>query len=248
MKKYLIILTIMMISVLQTNASAATDPWVLLQEQYRQSPKEPVPAGVTKKDPWVLLRTVFLPFSEAEEKRAVIDAGAARTFSGKINGLMAPYDDIVLRASKTFDIPAAVIKSVMMAESGGNPDAKTRLSSAKGLMQTIDSTFKMARNGLAKQGIRIKNDPFDPEASIMAGSWYLNRMYKKAQDDRKIIVPDRKDIATWRYPLEYYYAGPALGAKLKNKILVFSKGTKRVIDKRAYSKKIQAWAKILERS
>ncbi len=243
-----IILAIMMISLLQTNALAATDPWVLLQEQYRQTPKEPVQARVAKKDPWVLLRTVFLPFSEAEEKRAFIDPGAARTFSGKINGLMAPYDDIVARASKTFDIPIAVIKSVMMAESAGNPNAKTRLSSAKGLMQTIDATFKMARKGLADQGILIKNDPFDPEASIMAGSWYLDRMYKKALDDKKMIVPDRKDIASWRYPLEYYYAGPAHGAKAKNKILVFSKGTKRVIDKRAYSKKIQAWAKILERS
>ncbi len=88
----------------------------------------------------------------------------------------------------------------------------------------------------------------DPRASIMAGTWYLDRMYKKALADKKIKNNERKNIVSWRYPLEYYYAGPVCGAKAKNKILIFSKGTQKVIDKRGYSKKIMTWAKIIKRS
>jgi len=133
-----------------------------------------------------------------------------------------------------------------MAESGADPYAKAKTTSAKGLMQTIASTFEMARNGLADQGIRISDDPFDPESSIIAGAWYLDRMYTKAVKDKKNQIPDKNDITSWRYPLEYYYAGPLNGAKPENRIYVFSNGTKRIIDKRAYSKKIQKWAKILD--
>lgn len=242
-------LPLMLIPVLQTYATASQDPWVLLQEAFNKPDAVSQPtASVKESDPWVLLRTVFLPFSEDEEKKAVDDPGAGKSLAQKINRRLAPYDPFISRASALFDIPGPVIKSVIMAESGGNPDAKTRLSSAKGLMQTIDTTFAMARKGLAGMGITIKNDPFDPEASVMAGTWYLDRMYKRALADRKMVKPERQDTASWRYPLEYYYAGPAHGVKQKNKILVFSKGTKRVIDKRAYSKKIQTWAEILDRS
>ena len=144
-----------------------------------------------------------------------------------------------------YDIPQEVIKAVIMAESGGDNYAKARTTSAKGLMQTIDSTFLMAKKGLEKKGIKISDDPFDPESSIMAGAWYLDRMYEKCIKDGKLISNNREDISSWRYPLEYYYAGPLHGAKEKNRIYVFSNGKKRMIDKRAYSKKIQKWAKIL---
>lgn len=76
-----------------------------------------------------------------------------------------------------------------MAESGADPYAKAKTTSAKGLMQTIASTFEMARNGLADQGIRISDDPFDPESSIIAGAWYLDRMYTKAVKDKKKSNP-----------------------------------------------------------
>lgn len=231
------------------NVFAASDPWVSLQEKFKK-PALPVPKvqPETKKDPWGILRAVFLPFSLEEEERAIVDAGAAKSLAQKINSRMAPFEEFIAKASKTFDIPVSVIKSVIMAESGANPDAKAKLSSAKGLMQTIDSTFQMARKGLLKIGIIIKNNPFDSQSSIMAGSWYLDRMYKKALADKKIKISARSNIVSWRYPLEYYYAGPVHGVKAKNKILVFSKGKKRVIDKRAYSKKIEVWARILERS
>ena len=220
------------------------DPWSQLRRQYEKKESKKIKER-GKQDPWKLLRAVYLPFSMDEETRAVIDHGAAKSFTKKFNSRLAKYEGIIKKASITFDIPREVIQAVIMAESGGNNYAKAKTTSAKGLMQTIDSTFLMAKKGLEKKGIKISEDPFDPESSIMAGAWYLDQMYEKCGKDGKLVSNNRYDIASWRYPLEYYYAGPVHGAKEKNKIFVFSKGKKRMIDKRAYSKKIQEWAKIL---
>ncbi len=223
---------------------ASEDPWSQLRKQYEKKEIKMV-REKEKQDPWKLLRTVCLPFSISEENKAVADPKVANSFAENFNSRLLQYDTIIEKASNTFDIPQEVIKAVIMAESGGDNYAKAKISSAKGLMQTIDSTFKMARKGLANHGIQIPGNPFDPEASIMAGTWYLDRMYEKCIKDGKLISNNREDISSWRYPLEYYYAGPLHGAKEKNRIYVFSNGKKRMIDKRAYSKKIQKWAKIL---
>jgi soluble lytic murein transglycosylase-like protein len=243
MKKILSYIIILFISFKSAAGYAANDPWLLLQEEFVAD--KTIPAVSLKADPWQKLRAVFLPFSLKEEREAVLNPGVAKIMGEKINNRLQKYDPVIKKASQIFDIPESIIKSVILAESGANPFARAKTTSAKGLMQTIDSTFKMARSGLTGQGIKICDNPFDPEASIMAGAWYLNRMYKRAYKDGKIIKADRKDIASWRYPLEYYYAGPRNGAKIKNRIYVFSNGTRRIIDKRAYSKKIQKWAKIL---
>ncbi len=248
---------------------ASEDPWFNLRKQYEKTQIKKV-IKKEKQDPWKLLRAVYLPFSVSEEKKAVDSPEMAKNFISKFNSRLLQYNIIIKRAAKRFDIPQEIIKSVIMAESGGDNYAKAKTTSAKGLMQTIDSTFLMAKKGLEKQGIYISDDPFDPESSIMAGTWYLNRMYDKCVTDgkimdgkitdgkitdgkstdgkimdSKIISNNKRDISTWRYPLEYYYAGPVHGVKNKNKIYVFSNGKRRMIDKRAYSKKIQKWAQIL---
>jgi soluble lytic murein transglycosylase-like protein len=199
-------------------------------------------------DPWQLLRAKFLPFSRQEEEMARHQAVHAGTFQDRFAVRLKPYQSLIAAASRQFDIPWALLQAVIMAESGGNPRARAGITSAKGLMQTIDPTFKMARTGLAQKGIAIADDPFDPEASIMAGAWYLDRMYQQALSDGKMARTDRDDIGSWRYPLEYYYAGPGNGVRAENKIQVYSNGETRVIDKRAYSGKIQSWAQILAAS
>jgi soluble lytic murein transglycosylase-like protein len=228
-------------------AHASDDPWSQLRKQYEKKEIKLTrePGKIEKQDPWKLLRAVYLPFSMAEEDKAFADIGAAKNFTRKFHSRLSEYDVIIKKASATFDIPEEVIQAVIMAESGGDKYARAGTTSAKGLMQTIDSTFLMARKGLEKMGIKISKDPFDPESSIMAGAWYLDSMYGKCARDGKLISNSRNHISSWRYPLEYYYAGPVHGAKEKNKIFVFSNGKKRMIDKRAYSKKIQEWAKIL---
>jgi hypothetical protein len=206
------------------------------------------PDGLESFDPWQTLRSVFLPFSSHEEDQARHQGVHARTFQDRFAVRLAPYASMIDTASRRFDIPQALLQAVIMAESGGDSRARAGITSAKGLMQTIDSTFRMARKGLAQKGIVIADDPFDSEASIMAGAWYLDRMYNQALSDGKMALENRDDIGSWRYPLEYYYAGPANGVRAANKIQVYSNGETRIIDKRAYSGKIQSWAKILAAS
>ncbi|MCG8617590.1 MAG: transglycosylase SLT domain-containing protein [Desulfobacterales bacterium] len=229
------------------NLYASADPWAQIRERYKQTPAvDKAIAKNTFDDPWQALRSVFLPFSLEEERQAVVSRPHAKRFSKKFDAALKPYGYIIQRASDLFDIPPAIISAVIMAESAGNPNAAAGITSAKGLMQTIDATFAMARSGLKEMGITIKNDPFDPEASILAGTWYLNRMFERAVRDGRVKGgSDRSSVASWRYPLEYYYAGPGHGAKPENKIMVFSRGQRRIIDKRAYSEKIQTWAQIL---
>lgn len=228
------------------DAGASTDPWQQIRERYKSVPK-PVEekAAPGASDPWQALRAVFLPFSLEEETRARVSRPHATAFSKKFYARLAPYQHIIQEASDTFDIPEAIISAVIMAESAGDPRAAAKSTSAKGLMQTINATFAMARAGLSDMGISIENNPCDPEASIMAGTWYLDRMFDRAVRDGRVLNPDRNSVASWRYPLEYYYAGPGHGAKRQNKIMVFSRGQRRIIDKRAYSEKIQTWAQIL---
>jgi hypothetical protein len=206
------------------------------------------PDGLEPFDPWQTLRSVFLPFSSQEEDQARHQGVHARTFQDRFAVRLAPYASMIDAASRRFDIPPALLQAVIMAESGGNSRARAGITSAKGLMQTIDSTFRMARKRLAQKGIVIADDPFDPEASIMAGAWYLDRMYNQALSDGKMALENRNDIGSWRYPLEYYYAGPGNGFRAANKIQVYSNGETRIIDKRAYSKKIQSWSQILAAS
>lgn len=68
--------------------------------------------------------------------------------------------------------------TLIMRESGGNPRAINLWDSnaqkgtpSKGLMQTIDPTFRAHRDP------RLPNDPFDPVANIVAGMNYIHSRY-----------------------------------------------------------------------
>lgn len=152
--------------------------------------------------------------------------------------VISNYGEVIVRASELFNIPQEIIIGVILTESGGDPFARANSTSAKGLMQTIDSTFEMAYKALKAQGIKIVNDPFVPTASILAGSWYLDRMYDQAVMDLKADPYERQKVKSWEAALEYYFAGPQNGIKPQNKISVFSKGILRTIDKQKYSGKV----------
>ena len=227
------------------------DPWADLRKQFTENPE---PAAKTKKiktdkpeteDPWVKLQTIYLPFTEKDEAAAATDKTAARKVASGIHANLISFESIIRQASETFNVPVEIISGVIMVESAGNPKARAKTSSASGLMQTVSGTFSDARSALAKQGIRIDDSPFDPRSSIFAGTWYLSRMYKMARKHRPEAFTGRGDIDAWRYPLEYYYAGPGNGAKREPVVIIYSGGKKVVVDKPAYSKKVLKWAKIL---
>jgi soluble lytic murein transglycosylase-like protein len=224
------------------------DSWKVLQRQagsqtiayIRQVKKE-------TKDPWAQLQAIYLPFSERQEKIALTNPAEGRTVCGHFNAQLHPFRSLIAEASRRFDIPPEIIGAVILVESSGNPRARARTSSAKGLMQTIDGTFRLARNHLHKDGISIGDSPFDPRASVLAGAWYLDRMYRKARADGKSGVGRRSDMASWRYPLEYYYAGPGNGKKRAPVVILYAGGRRVSVDKPAYSRKVLGWAGILRR-
>ena len=228
---------------------AGACPWQALQDRYMSGVSSPATENRTKgPDPWARLRAIYLPFSEAMETAALSDPNVARKLSVKLHRVLHPYVTIIHEASRRFDIPPEIIGAVIMAESGGDPMAQASTSTAKGLMQTISGTFRDAREDLLFQGIVIEDDPCDPRASIMAGSWYLDRMYVQASVDRKQPDSDRRDMASWQVPVEYYYAGPGNGRKEKKRLIIYTGGRRILIDKPAYSRKVLQWAKIMSRS
>lgn len=100
--------------------------------------------------------TLFL-----KEKRG--DRGQARTRRFKPGPDV--YDNIILKAATAFGVDHALIKAVIHAESGFNPNAVSG-KGARGLMQI------MPRNDAS---LNISN-PFDPSQNIMGGTRYLKRM------------------------------------------------------------------------
>ncbi|NOY69162.1 MAG: transglycosylase SLT domain-containing protein [Deltaproteobacteria bacterium] len=231
-------------------AMADDDPWRMLRDAFHAKPGTtgPVAGEKNKKDPWARLRAIYLPFNEKDEAAAQTDKNARKRVAGKINGTLAPFAALIKDASNLFNVPEAIISALIMVESGGDPDARASTSSAAGLMQTISSTFKAARKSLGAKGIIISASPVNPRSSIMAGTWYLDRMYARAVSDRRIEAEMRRVLSSWKKPLEYYYAGPVHGAKRSDTVIIYAGGRKVVVDKRAYSTKVLKWAKILRKT
>lgn len=222
------------------------DPWKAMQNRFEdigviQVEKQQISA----QDPWKRLRDIFLIFSKKEKIVALTNPKVARKISRHLHRALKPHARHIYKASHHFNIPQEIIKAVIVVESGGDPRAKAKTSSAKGLMQTIDSTFKAARKDLLVKGIYTAATPYDAHASIMAGSWYLDRMFRQAAADKKPGVKKRNDLESWRLPLQYYYAGPIIGRKPKDIAVMYARGKRVVINKPAYSKKVIKWARIM---
>lgn len=224
------------------------DPWDKLRRQIENQPEPPLPPAVETEDPWAKLRAIYLPFTEEEEFEAAIDPVVRQKVSKGLHAALDPYADLIRKASDLFNVPQEIIAAVIMVESGGDPKARAKTSSAAGLMQTISGTFTDARTSLKNREIHISESPYDPESSIFAGTWYLDRMYDRARRDKPGEVGPRDSIAAWKYPLEYYYAGPGYGARRDPVVIIYSGGKKVVVDKPAYSSKALKWAGIMSRN
>ncbi len=238
-------------------SASAADPWGELRDSFKGKPSSPMaslPTPATERktvsspaqgDPWAQLQAIFLPFTEDEEETALVDQTVRRKVAGKFHAALAPYRELITEASERFNVPVEVIAAVIMVESSGNSKAAAKTSSAKGLMQTINATFAEARTVLKRQGLSIKNDPFDPRASIMAGTWYLNQMYQQVIRDRGPVLA-RSNLTSWRLPTEYYYAGPGHGRKRNPVVMIYAGGKQIRVDKSGYSNKVMRWARIMD--
>ncbi len=84
-----------------------------------------------------------------------------------------PYAAFVADASQRFGVPAAWIRAVMRAESGGDQRAVSS-AGAMGLMQIMPDTWAdlRTRYGLGR-------NPFNPHDNILAGAAFLREMYDR---------------------------------------------------------------------
>lgn len=120
----------------------------------------------------------------APQKTGATDAAAQTqqtaprgNFMQRVADRMQPYQDIITRASQTYDVPESLIKGIITAESAGNPNAQSG-AGAKGLMQLMDGTAR---------DMGVKN-PFDPEQNIMGGTRYIQKMLSMFDGDESVAL------------------------------------------------------------
>ncbi|WP_299018758.1 lytic transglycosylase domain-containing protein [uncultured Photobacterium sp.] len=77
------------------------------------------------------------------------------------------FYDLVLRYTRKYDVPLALVLGVIQAESNFNPNAVSH-KGAKGLMQLMDMNSK-----------HWKIDPFSPEQNIQVGTAMIARFLTK---------------------------------------------------------------------
>jgi soluble lytic murein transglycosylase-like protein len=97
----------------------------------------------------------------------------------------AQYSKVIETAARASRLEPALLQAVMVAESGGDPNALSS-KGARGLMQLMPATARL-------YGVR---NAFDPEQNIRGASLYLRDLTDRYRDDLELV-------------LAAYNAGPA---------------------------------------
>lgn len=99
-------------------------------------------------------------------------AQSAAAFTGKLAMPNAEIKGAILGAAKTVGVDPGYMMAMTAQESSFNPNAQPNNSSAKGLNQFIDKTWKGMVNKYGKEyGIGM-NDQFDPKKNAMMGALF----------------------------------------------------------------------------
>jgi soluble lytic murein transglycosylase-like protein len=91
--------------------------------------------------------------------------------------VLKEFGATIEEASRQFNVDPRLIYSVILAESGGQPDAVSP-KGAKGLMQLIDSTA-------TEMGV---SDSLDPHQNIIGGTRYLRQLLDKYSGNIKLTL------------------------------------------------------------
>lgn len=127
------------------------------------------------------------------------------------------FKNVILNASKKYDVPPDVITGVIMAESDGDPNAVNpnplrptdpSAENSRGLMQITERTAK-SELGF---GVMTLNTLFDPKVNIDAGTRLLRKYYNRLSPlfDSKISEYEKWKITTNTYNQGTKYWGKAL--------------------------------------
>lgn len=87
------------------------------------------------------------------------------------------FHPIILQAASRHDVDPALVKAIIMAESGYNPNAISK-KGAKGLMQLMPSTAEAL-------GVE---DVFNPEQNISGGVRYFKQLVNRFDGDVKLAL------------------------------------------------------------
>ena len=91
--------------------------------------------------------------------------------------MVRQYEPLVLKASKIYDLPPALIKAVIHVESAFVKDAVSK-KGAQGLMQLMPGTA---------DDIGV-NNPFDPKANIFGGAKLIKRYLNEFRSLKKTLI------------------------------------------------------------
>ena len=184
-----------------------------------------------------------LPFTLEEEKQVRINPAVRRKVKTGLYTNVKDYSSYIEEASQRFGVPVPVIVGVINIESGGNPKAKNPKSSAKGLMQTTDGTFSLARKNLERDfGITIRN-PLKAKDSILAGTWYLSYVYDWAAQRHPELKKGKHRLGNWERAFLNYYLGPGHEKYLVGRLVRYPNGHVEHLDKaEKYVAKVMTFA------
>ena len=107
----------------------------------------------------------------------------------------AQYSKVIESAARASRLEPALVQAVMVAESGGDPNALSKRG-ARGLMQLMPATARL-------YGVR---NAFDPEQNVRAASQYLRDLTDRYQNDLELVLaaynagPTAVDLSGGRIP------------------------------------------------
>lgn len=120
-----------------------------------------------------LPETVSQPAPQQERPSQLQELSETSRGTASTPAITVPHDiqgleTIINKASNRYGVDAGLIKAVIKAESGFNPNAVSH-AGAQGLMQLMPGTAR---------GLGVNNS-FDPEQNVMAGTRFLSDLLKR---------------------------------------------------------------------
>jgi cell wall-associated NlpC family hydrolase len=145
-----------------------------IQGQLAAYAPAPLPTPAPVEQPQESFQTVLdTQFGSGPAAPAIPGAAAAGT-TAAVSGLgePSPYDAMIVEAAQANNVPPALVKAVVRAESGFDPNAVSR-AGAQGLMQLMPTTAA---------GLGV-TDPFDPKQNLMGGAKFLRGLLDRFNGD-----------------------------------------------------------------